>query len=100
MIIGGDRAEQRVFAREIEPAEDPPDQRHDHILGQRGGDLGEGRADDHRHGEIEHVAAHDEIPEFPQHKTLPVAEPKVNAYVRFGPLRRRGLLWFRTGPAF
>ena len=48
-------------AREIDPAEDQAERRHDHAFDQRRHDPAEGRADDHADGEIDHVAPRDEF---------------------------------------
>jgi hypothetical protein len=58
-------------ARQVEPAEDRADHRHDHILGQAGGDGRKGGADDHGDREVEHVAPGDEVAEFLQHGSVP-----------------------------
>src|SRR6185295_4096630 len=67
VVIRRDGAEQQEMAREIEAAENLADDRHDDVFGQAGDDLAECCADDHGDGEIEHVAFHDECPEFLEH---------------------------------
>ena len=65
------RVERVEEAREIDPAEDESDGRHDDALDERGDDLAEGRRDDHGDGQIHHVAAVDELPELFKHFRLP-----------------------------
>ena len=67
----GHRPKADEIARKVHAAEQPADHRHDHAVGQRRYDLAEGRADDHRHREIEHVAPIDEGLEFLEHARLP-----------------------------
>src|SRR3546814_1243026 len=64
-------AEQDELAREIDPAENPADQRHNQILGQRTGDRREGAADDGTDRQVDDIAAGDKFPEFIQHLVIP-----------------------------
>ena len=53
-----------VQLTQIDAADEQPDQGHEHVVDQRGGDLAEGGADDHADGHVHHVAAHGKLFEF------------------------------------
>src|SRR3546814_15413431 len=67
----GPAAEQDELAGEIDPAEQPADEGHDQILGQRPGDGREGAADDDADRQVHDIALGDKFPEFAQHVAAP-----------------------------
>ncbi len=69
------RRQRDVVVREIEPARDRTDDRHDNVGDQRIDDRAECRADDHADGEIHDVAAHREFLEFLEHDSPPPPNP-------------------------
>src|SRR5947209_720114 len=66
-----DRGRQRnIGVREIEPAGDRADHRHDHVADEGIDDLAEGGADDDADRKVDHIAAQGEFPELRKHGIL------------------------------
>ena len=58
------RLQHDIQLSQIHAADEQADQRHEHIVHQRGGDLTERGTDDHADGHVHYVAAHGEFLEF------------------------------------
>lgn len=57
-------AEGESQTAEVDPADDQTDYWHDNIAHQRCDDFSKCAADDYRDGQVQHIAAHDELFEF------------------------------------
>jgi hypothetical protein len=65
----------RVMIREVEPAGDRTDDRHEDVADERVDDLPERGSDDHADGKIDDIATQGELLEFLEHDgRLPIAE--------------------------
>src|SRR5260370_948360 len=78
---GGDLQRQGdEIVREVEPAGDRADDRHDDVADERTHDGAECRSDDHANGEIDHVAAQGKLLEILEHGLFP--PERIKGYVR------------------